>query len=87
MIVNNVPVYLIKYEWDSGIPLDQISDIIHSIVEKIQSIDSNAEWISMPTEISLEKIDLETLRYIYDSVGNYIDVLENKYSKEEEENT
>lgn len=85
MIINNKPIYLIRYPWGGEIPPDEIVHIAKYLAKQIQALDPKAECLAIPNDLSLEKMNIEDIENLVQTLSDYVLDIRTNYQEEEEE--
>lgn len=86
MTINNKPIYLIRYPWDNDeISLEDLQYAVNYLTEQIQSLDPKADCLAIPNELSLEKMNIEDIENLVQTLSDYVLEIKTNYQEEEEE--
>lgn len=85
MTINNKPIYIIRYPWDSEVPLDDLAHAVKHLTQQIHTLDPRADCLAMPSDLSLEKMNIDDLEDLIQALSDYVLDLKTNYRDEEEE--
>lgn len=85
MTINNKPIYIIRYPWDSEVPLDDLARAVKHLTQQIHLLDPKADCLAMPNDLSLEKMNIDYLEDLIQALSDYVLDLKTNYRDEEEE--
>lgn len=85
MTINNKPIYIIRYPWDSEISLDDLAHAVKQLTQQIRTLDPRADCLAMPDDLSLEKMNIDDLEDLIQALSDYVLDLKTNYRDEEEE--